>query len=79
MKVRQATARYTLKDQYNADGSHKLPLWIIGIAAKPRCFRAARVNINNLGLTYRSNGTAWMNQHIMKEWLKWFDAQVEGR
>ena len=77
--VKLQKERITAHFACNADGSHKLPLLIIGSAARPRAFRAARININNLDVTYRHNGTAWMNEVIFEEWLLWFDQQMGGR
>lgn len=56
----------------NADSSDKLPIWFIGKTAKPRCFRAAGVNIAALNCLWKSNGKAWMTSTIIIEWLHWF-------
>jgi hypothetical protein len=32
----------------NGDGTEQVPLWAIGSAKKPRCFKG--ININNLGV-----------------------------
>ena len=40
----------------NEDGSEKIPLWIIGKYAKPRCFK--NVNMNSLDCQYRANKKA---------------------
>jgi hypothetical protein len=58
----------------NADGSHKLPLLVIGKYAKLRCFK--NVNIGNLPITYQSNAKAWMLAITFQEWLQTFDYQV---
>lgn len=58
----------------NSNGTDKLPIWFIGEAAKPRCFAAAKIkNLESLGSFWRHNATAWMENGIMKEWLRWFD------
>ncbi len=49
----------------NATGTHRLTLWFIGTAQKPYCFK--------------HNATAWMTDHIIDEWLEWFDHQMAGR
>jgi hypothetical protein len=77
--VKVQKERITAHFACNADGSDKLPIWIIGQAANPRCFRAAKANINSLGVEYRYNGTAWMNEIIFEEWLRWFDRRMAGR
>lgn len=63
----------------NATGTHKLAPWIIGRWARPMCFRAAGVRIENLNMTYHSNAASWMTTVIMIPWLRWFDQQVTGR
>ncbi len=62
---------------YNADGSDKLPLLVIGKYENPRCFK--NVNRDSFGCKYRSNPTAWMTQVIFLEWLIGFDAWMAGR
>jgi hypothetical protein len=61
----------------NGTGSEKLPLWIIGKAKDPRCFK--NLNRDNLGAIYRFNQTAWMKHDIMIEYLYWFDRKMTGR
>jgi hypothetical protein len=63
----------------NSDGSDKLPIWYIGTAKQPRAFQAAHVNINHLNCVWKHNKTAWMNQKIFAEWLRWFDNRMRGR
>ncbi|CAB5391345.1 unnamed protein product [Rhizophagus irregularis] len=58
----------------NTDGSHKLPLLIIGKYANPRCFK--NINIRNLSMTYRNNNKAWMLTTLFQDWLCDFDRQV---
>ena len=48
--TKKQKARVSLVNCSNADGSDKLPLWVIGALAKLRCFTAARVNINLLDI-----------------------------
>ena len=58
----------------NLNGTDNLPIWFIGESAKPRCFAAAKIkNLETLGSFWRYNATAWMENGIMKEWLRWFD------
>ncbi len=59
---------------YNANGSDKLPLIVIGKYENPCCFK--NVNRDNFGCKYRSNLKAWMTQVIFLEWLKGFDARM---
>jgi hypothetical protein len=72
-------ARISLHFCCNADGSEKLQIWAIGNAKKPRAFRAAGINIENLNITWRANQKAWMTTVIMEEWLRWFDSKMRGR
>jgi len=51
----------------NFTGSQRFTLWIIGKAARPYALR--NVNIEALGIRWRSNKKAWMNTIIMNEWL----------
>jgi hypothetical protein len=70
-------ARITVGLTCNATGTDRLPLWFIGTANRPNCFRAENLNgLNTLGAFWRNNKTAWMNHHIMKEYLLWFDQQM---
>src|SRR2546423_1058245 len=72
-------ARLSLAKCCNADGSDKIPLWIIGASMRPRCFAQARVNINSLNIHWRHNKKAWMTTVIMLEWLSWFDKRMQNR
>ena len=54
-------ARITIIPCCNADGSHKLSLWLIGKAAKPRCFGRNKINISSLGMIYKG----------IKVWIKY--------
>ncbi len=74
---KQSKERLTAVVCCNGNGSHKLPLWILGKFQSPRCFK--NINLNNLGCTYRWNKKAWMTQTIFLEWLKWFGPKVSGR
>lgn len=58
----------------NGDDTDKLPLWILGKAKRPRCFK--NVQLHTLGCMWRSNKKGWMNTFIMKEWLLWFDSHI---
>ena len=70
-------ARITVSLTCNSTGTDRLPLWFIGKAKRPNCFKAERLqNLESLGAFWRYNDTAWMNHHIMKEYLRWFDAQL---
>lgn len=74
---KQNKERITVVICCNGDGSHKLPLWIIGRHAKPRCFKS--INRENLGCKYRNNSKAWMTQAIFWDWLKDFNRRMANR
>lgn len=72
-------SRITIHFCCNADSSHKLPVWLIGKHAKPRCFGAANIQVSSLDCIWKHNSKAWMTYTIMTEWLQWFSRQVQGR
>ena len=75
---KQEKARITAALTCNATGSRKLPIWFVGKAARPLCFRAANIQgLESLGAVWRYNSTAWMDGIIMEEYLRWFDSQME--
>jgi hypothetical protein len=61
----------------NASGDDRLPLWIIGKAASPRCFKG--INLRSMDMTWKSNAKACMTTEICIEWLLWFDQRMRGR
>ncbi|XP_022895306.1 CENP-B homolog protein 1-like [Olea europaea var. sylvestris] len=61
----------------NGDGSDKIPLWVIGKYANPRCFK--NVNMNNLNCKYRSNKKAWMTVLLFQDFVGWFEKRMNGR
>ena len=63
----------------NADGSHIVPLWIIGRAKNPRCFGTQRSNLRGLNFAWRFNKKAWMTALIFLDYIKWFDGLMGGR
>lgn len=76
---KQNKDRITILPCCNATGTHRLQLWVIGIAANPRVFGRHNHKISSMPLHYRNNKTACMTGSIFSEWLKWFDAQMAGR
>ena len=72
-------ARITANFCCNVDGSHKLPPWFIGKAAKPRCFGSASINIRNFNAIWRHNKKGWMTGRIFKNYLLWFDQRMLGQ
>jgi hypothetical protein len=69
--------RLTVLACVNASGSEKLPLWVIGKYARPRCFK--NINVNSLGCEYKANGKAWMTATLFNSWLQWFSTRMAGR
>ncbi|GFO28913.1 tigger transposable element-derived protein [Plakobranchus ocellatus] len=61
--------RITVLTCANMDGSHKLPLFVIGKFNTPRCFKGVR----KLPVCYQSNSKAWMTAAIFTEWIQEFD------
>jgi hypothetical protein len=51
----------------NATGTHKMPLFVIGMSAKPRVFK--NLNMSSLPVYYRSQKSAWMDSYLFKEWF----------
>jgi hypothetical protein len=48
--------------------------FVIGKAAKPRCFK--NLKINNLPVICRNNKKAWMTAATTEEWLNMFNAKM---
>ena len=72
-------ARITVNLTCNSIGTDRLPLWFIRKAKRPNCFRAERLEgLETLGAFWRYNNTAQINHQIMKEYLRWFDAQIRS-
>jgi hypothetical protein len=73
-------ARITVGLTCNSTGTDRLPLWFIGNVSRPNCFRSERLyDLNTLGVIWRHNKTAWMNHHIMKEYLYWLDREMRTK
>ena len=56
----------------NAVGS-KLPMFVIGKAKKPRCFK----NIKTLPCRYRAQKKSWMDGVLFKEWVRDLNRKFE--
>ena len=52
----------------------KLPMFVIGKAAKPRCFK----NIKQLPCRYRSQKNSWMNAELFEDWVRYLDRKFEA-
>ncbi|EPY53912.1 hypothetical protein SPOG_05395 [Schizosaccharomyces cryophilus OY26] len=77
--IRRDKARVTVTACCNASGTEKLPLWVIGYSNLPRAFKNFKIHPENLNIKWRCTGRALMTTSIMEEWLRWFDARMEGR
>ncbi|XP_014679538.1 PREDICTED: jerky protein homolog-like [Priapulus caudatus] len=60
--------RLTLLATFNATGTHKLPLLLIGKSKKPKCFK--NVNMAALPVTYKNQKNACMDSDIFNQWFK---------
>lgn len=59
--------RITVTPCSNADGTHKLPLFVIGKSKKPRAFK--NINLSSLPVYYRNQKSAWMDCNLFKSWF----------
>ena len=75
---KQSKERLTVAVCANADGSHKVGLYVIGTAKKPRAFPKDWTP-RMLGITWTSNKTAWMNSLTFTEFITEFDATMMRR
>jgi hypothetical protein len=58
----------------NADGSEKLPAFIIGKAARSRTFNKKMGA--QLGFYYRHNAKAWMTGQLYQDWIQQWDHEL---
>lgn len=62
-----AKERLTIATCSNANGTHKLPLFVIGKSQKPRAFK--NINLSSLPVYYRNQKSAWMDCALFKSWF----------
>jgi hypothetical protein len=75
---KQDKGRITACLTCNATGTDRLPIWFIGKAKRPYCFRNEHLDgLQSIGAFWRYNDSAWMNHKIMEEYLLWFDQQMK--
>ncbi|EPX73046.1 ARS-binding protein [Schizosaccharomyces octosporus yFS286] len=77
--IQRYRARFTITLCCNADASERLPLWVVGYSKRPKAFRSKNVYPEAMNVQWRSNGTAWVTNSLMEEWLRWFDEKMKGR
>ena len=71
-------ARITACLTCNATGTDRLPIWFIGKAKRPNCFKNEYLDgLQSIGAIWRYNDTAWMNHKIMEEYLRWFNQEMK--
>jgi len=72
--VKGKKIRLTYAFTSNADGSEKLPPFVIGKAAQPQAFN--KKTGAQLGFYYRNNAKAWMTAHLYQEWIQQWDHEL---
>ena len=70
--TKTAKDRITVLCCANMDGSHKLPLLVIGKFKNPRCFKG----VGTLPVSYEANKKAWMTGELFIKWLTDFDKKI---
>lgn len=75
--VKLDKSRISLIFCVNASGVDRLPVWVIGKICMPRALR--NINMETMGIRWRSSITAWADQMIMKEWLLSFYSHIGSR
>ena len=75
--VKGRKVRLTYAFTSNANGSEKLPPFVIGKAARPRAFN--KKTGDQLGFRYRNNAKAWMTAHLYQEWIQEWDRDLQGK
>ena len=75
---KQAKDRLTVSVFANADGSHTYGMYIVGKAKRPRTFSKIWCP-RQLGVTWTSNNTAWMNKVAFTDFLLEFDQDMHRR
>ena len=62
----------------NATGTHRLPLMIIGSAAKPQCF-SNWDPLRDANVVYESNKSSWMDRNKFTRWINDFNNEMKSR
>jgi len=75
--VKEKKIRLMYAFTLNADGSEKLPAFIIGKAAWPWAFK--KKTGGQLGLYYWNNTKAWMMAHLYQEWITQWDCELQTK
>ena len=56
----------------NMDGSHFLPLYVIGKSKRPRAFK----HVRHLPVMYSANKKAWVTADLFDEWMRKLDREM---
>ena len=71
---KQSKIRITGLAAPNAAGE-KLPMFVIGIAKNPRCFK----NLQTLPCRYRSQKKSWTDSDLFEEWVREINAEFKAK
>lgn len=69
--------RITVLLATNADGNEKLPLYFIGTAKKPQCFRGKPAT--HYELWYDANKKGWMRSDLFRDWMLRMDKRSRNQ
>ena len=75
--VKAKKTRLTYAFTCNADGSDKLPPFVIGKYKKPRLFKGKTGA--ELGFNYHNNAKAWMTAILYTHWIEKWDADLTAK
>ncbi|MEW8546499.1 MAG: transposase, partial [Candidatus Thiodiazotropha sp.] len=70
---KQSKERITALVCANMSGTDKVPLFVLGKSANPRCFK----NVKSLPTQYDANPKAWMTSAIFTKWVTKFDKKCQ--
>ena len=75
--VKGKKIRLTYAFTSNADGSEKLPAFVIGKAVWPQAFN--KKTGAQLGFYYRNNTKAWMTAQLYQDWIQQWDHELREK
>ena len=70
-EVKGKNVRLTYALTSNANGSEKLPPFVIGKAVRLQAFN--KKTGEQLGFHYQNNAKAWMTMHLYQDWIEKWD------
>lgn len=77
-KLSASKNRVTLSVCCNADGSHKLPVYVLGKTKRPTCYLPDE-NMDTPSVHYDFNKSGWMTTPVFNAYLMWFWNHVCAR